>query len=191
VDSHQLAGAHYRVAVGSAAALAALGLTACKSPSGEVTGQPEAPKSVTTGQLRPSASKSGNDGVLPKQFRIVSEGSLEECNRDGESVTCTTQLDPLPDNYESWTGSVTGTLSGLTLTGMSTVHEVFHQSGDPDCRTEQHRSGPVTYDFSLDGTVVRGEGLMNYDSTSSGSCPHSYSGQQWGGQGTGKWSPLP
>ena len=131
------------------------------------------------------------DAALPKHFRIDSEGSVEECRRDGDRVTCTTQLDPLPDNYDSWTGCVTGTQSGLTLTGTFTVHEVLHQGDDPNCRTEQRRSGPVTYDFSLDGTVVMGEGLMHYESKSSGSCPDSYSGQQWGGQGTGRWSPVP
>lgn len=186
--TYQLGGAHCRAAICCASVVAAFGLTACESPSRQVTRQPSAD---TSSQIPSSTSESGGDTALPRQFRIVSEGSVEECNRDGDRVTCTTQLDPLPDNYDSWTGSVTGTLSGLTLTGTSTVHEVFHQSDDPDCRTEQHRSGPVTYDFSLDGTVVRGEGLMNYDSTSSGSCPGSYSGQQWGGQGTGKWSPAP
>lgn len=176
--------------IGSLAMVSAVGLTACQSPRREVTGQPTAPGSGTTNHT-PSASESSADAALPKHFRIDSEGSVEVCRLDGERVTCTNQLDPLPDNYDSWTGSVTGTLSGLTLTGTFTVHEVFHRGDDPNCRTEQRRSGPVTYNFNLDGTVVMGEGFMRYESTSSGSCPGSYSNQQWGGQGTGRWSPMP
>jgi hypothetical protein len=95
------------------------------------------PKKVTKGQLPSSASEFSRDAPLPKHFWIGSEGSVDECRREDDTVTCTTQLDPLPDNYESWTGSVTGTLSRLTLTGTSTVHEVFRQGDEPTCRTEQ------------------------------------------------------
>ena len=136
-----------------------------------------------------SAEKSGNP-LLPRHFRITSEGSTQDCLIEGDRVRCSLLLDPLPDNYDAWTGEVTGTLSGLTLTGTSTTTENFHQRDDPNCRTEQHRSGPVTYDFDRDGTVVMGEGLMRYETWSSGSCPGTSAEQQWGGQGTGVWSPA-
>ena len=128
--------------------------------------------------------------ALPPHFRIESVGSVQDCRLDADRVRCDTSLDPLPENYESWTGQMTGTLSGLTLEGTSSMREIYHPAGDPGCRVDHRRSGPVTYEFSLDGTVVMGEGQMDYETTQSGSCTGSFSGTQWGGQGTGLWSAV-
>ncbi len=141
-------------------------------------------------EATPSPTPTG-DSLLPRHFRIESEGSSQDCHVETDRVRCSVLLDPLPDNYDAWTGEVTGTLSGLTLTGSSVTTENFHQRDDPNCRTEQRRSGPVTYDFDLDGTVLMSEGLMRYETQGSGSCPDSSAGQQWGGQGSGIWSPAP
>jgi len=182
---------HYRVVIGSAAVLAVFGLAACEPQSGDVTGRPTPPNVGTTGRRPSPASESNEDRALPEHFRIESVGSITECRVDGDKVSCTSQLVPMPDNVESWTDETTGTLSGLTLTGTSTTQETRHMT-DPSCRTVQRRSGPVTYEFSPDGTVVMGEGLMQYDGENSGTCPGSgsFAGKQWGGQGTGTWSPI-
>lgn len=96
----------------------------------------------------------------------------------------------MPDNYESWTATTTGTLSGLTMTGTFTIQEIFHQADEPSCRTERSLSGPVTYAFALDGTVVMSGGMFQTETRSSGSCPGSSSGKSPIGQGTGLWSPI-
>ena len=142
-------------------------------------------------QSRDTIQPAPGDSALPTHFRIDSEGRIEECRVDAVKVSCTTRLNPIPDNVESATGEFTGTLSGLTVTGTLTTQETFHMT-DPSCRTVQRRSGPATYEFSLDGTVVMGEGLMQTDTVNTGKCPGegSYSGKHWGGQGTGTWSPI-
>lgn len=184
---------HYcRIAIGSAVAVAVSGLAACGPQCRDATDVPATPDVGTTSQPSSSASESGKDAALPKHFRIESEGRIEECRVNGDKVSCTMRLDAMPDNYEFWTGGFTGTLSGLTLTGILTTQQIFHLKDDPSCRTVQRRSGPATYEFSLDGTVVMGEGLMQYEIENSGSCPGSgsFTGQQWGGQGTGTWSAI-
>lgn len=77
-----------------------------------------------------------------------------------------------------------GRIEELTVTGTLTTNETFHMT-DPSCRTVQRRSGPATYEFSLNGTVVMSEGLMQYDTVNTGKSPGegSYGGQHWGGQG--------
>lgn len=179
----------FRAATASAVVVAVAGLAACGPQNRNVAGEPAVP---TTGMSQPSSSASGSgmDSALPKHFRIESVGFIHDCRTDGDKVSCTTQSVPMPDNHESWTEEMTGTLSGLTLTGTSTTQEIFHQRDDPKCRTVQRRSGPVTYEFSPDGTVVMSEGRMHYDTKDTGDCPGSgsYTGEQWGGQGTGTWS---
>ncbi len=148
------------------------------------------PTSATTSQPSPSVPESDKDSPLPKHFRIDSEGTIEECRVTGDKVDCTTRLDPMPDNYESWTATTTGTLSGLTMTGTFTIQEIFHQADEPSCRSERSLSGPVTYDFALDGTVVMSGGMVQVETRSSGSCPGASSGKSPIGQGTGLWSPI-
>lgn len=140
----------------------------------------------------PATTQSGTEAGLPARFRIESAGSVQDCRVNGENLSCTGRLEPLPDNYELWTAETTGTVSGLTFTGTSTTHEIFHSADRPECRTVQTRSGSVTYEFSGDGTVLMSEGQMLSDTQNSGPCPGAgtYSGKQWGGQGTGVWSPI-
>lgn len=177
------------ISVGSALAVvvAVSLLSACETQARDTT-KTASSMGTTIESLSPATNTAS---ALPKHFRIDSEGRIEECRVDADKVSCTTRLNPIPDNVESATGEFTGTLSGLTVTGTLTTQETFHMT-DPSCRTVQRRSGPATYEFSLDGTVVMGEGLMQTDTVNTGKCPGegSYSGRHWGGQGTGTWSPI-
>lgn len=181
----------YCIAIGSALMVTVCGLAACESQDGKTTGPSPTSSASTTIESPSPTTESATPSPLPKHFRIDSEGRIEECRVDGAEVSCTTQLNPMPDNVEIAAGEFTGTLSGLTVTGTLTTQETFHMT-DPSCRTVQRRSGPATYEFSLDGTVVMGEGLMQTDGVNTGDCPGKgpFSGKHWGGQGTGTWSPI-
>lgn len=71
---------------------------------------------VGTTAASPPSSAPAPDPSLPKHFRIARVGSVQGCQLDADTARCTNRLDPLPENDESWTGQLTGTLSGLTLT---------------------------------------------------------------------------
>lgn len=141
------------------------GLTGCSSDS---------LNSVTPPALAdtPTTSTPSDSTTLPpmKHFRIGDNyGPIHDCLVNGADVTCELIWDG-PYSVDSYTGSVTGTLSGDTLTGTSTTHQRYHDEADPNCVTEQDTSAPITYVFSLDGTVLMRGGPSDVHATHSGSC---------------------
>ena len=77
----------------------------------------------------------------------------------------------------SYTGSVTGTLSGLVMTGTSTTDQTGHDATDPSCLWQMETSRPITYYFSRDGTVAIRQGPGQWRMTHSGSCSGTDSGK--------------
>ena len=116
-----------------------------------------------------------------------------DCRVSGDAVTCTSnRQEQLPNGTGTYseTGEVTATLSGLTMTG--TVKRHGTSEGVEGCVSKQELSGPVTYVFSLDGTVAMREGPLQQEIVFSGVCanspPISSTGPVW--EGTGTWSAI-
>lgn len=135
----------------------------------------------------PSTSAAGGSGSgLPQHFAIRDDyGFVSDCRVTGDAVTCTQSWLTPTDWVDSFSGTVTGTLSGLTLTGT----QALHQSGQRDgCSISETYSGPITYDFSLDGSVKLAAGPAQRQSTFS--CSDPTSGTTNGGESAGRWSPI-
>lgn len=168
-----------RIALGAASlAGATLVLTGCGLGS-----QVAATPSVTTTTTAATA-------VLPqmKSFRIGwPNGPVKDCSIDGTRVTCIKSVADLSQG-EVYTGTVTGTISGLTFTGTATTHQRYREEGDPECIVELDETEPVEYVFSLDGTVMMHGGPADYRSTRSGSCSGTDSGLGWRWEDSAPWS---
>ena len=141
----------------------ALGLAGCSSTPG--TPVAETGASVNDGPLGTTTTipTGSTSPALPpmKHFRIGDAvyGPLHDCRVIEDAVTCTLSWGK-PYSVDLYTGTVTGTLSGSTMKGTSTIHQTYRDEADPNCVWDQVVSGPVTYVFSLDGTVaMRGDRL--------------------------------
>ena len=134
-----------------------------------------------------STTNSGDNKVLPQHFQIKSEDrKLTECRVNGQSVTCTQSWSPpVPD--AEWNSTVTGTLSGLTMTG---TQKGTSRSG-PGCTSYGQHSGPVTYVFDPSGTVTMRTGPLEQNFTFSG-CLSNEPTQNTAPllEATGNWSPI-
>ncbi len=128
------------------------------------SGNPAPPTETTSGD--------SNRKTLPQHFGINYNGVVaSDCRASGDTVTCKDiRQDPLAEDQDSWTGGVTGTLSGLTMTGTKTIHIEGHYSGEPGCFYTQEATGPATHVFNSDGTVTMREGPLQWQKTNHGSC---------------------
>ena len=134
-----------------------------------------------------SPSPGGSRKGLPQHFAIRDNyGIAGDCRVNGDSVACSLSWDTPPDWVSSFTGTVTGTLSGLTMTGTQTLHQ--SGSNGPGCTIDETYSGPITYTFNLDGTVKLAAGPAQRQSTFS--CSEPTSGTTSGGESEGRWSPI-
>lgn len=76
------------------------------------------------------------------RFRLgYAEGPVQDCTVDGVAVTCTLSVVG-PSSVESYTGTVTGTLSELTLTGTNSGSCSGTESGTDAGEAE---SGPTQW----------------------------------------------
>lgn len=135
----------------------------------------------------PTSTSSGGDESrrgLPTHFAIKFEGISSDCQVAGTNVTCALAMDKLAEGIDSWSARVTGTLSGLTMTGTQKTRNTGH---DP-CSWESEHIGPVTYAFTAEGTVTAHEGQSQWTLTSS--CSGSSSGTTPSDDFTGKWTAV-
>ncbi len=121
-------------------------------------------------------------------FRIgYPQGPMQDCSVDAAAVTCTLSVVG-PSSVETYTGTVTGTLTGLTLTGTSTTHQRFRDEADNSCILEIDKSEPVEYLFSLNGTVTMHGGPADVRTTRSGSCSGTETGTDFRWEDSAPWS---
>ena len=154
---------------------------ACVHGGASAGGNPVPPMSTQAG---------GNRKGLPSRFGIKTQFGTYDCTRSGDALTCTMTGQNLPPGEDSLTLTVTGTLSGLTMTGTATGHQTGHAPANPSCRYEQDLSGPANYVFSPDGTVAMREGPFQINATSSGSCAGSSSFTSEVSNQTATWSAI-
>ena len=147
-------------------------------------GNPNPPKSPSSG--------GSNEKGLPQHFGIsLPNGASYDCRRNGDALDCAISWNPLSAGMIARTGEVTGTLSGLTMTGSSADH-IKGDPGDSGCSADVEFSGPATYVFSPDGTVSMHEGPYQAEVTFRGTCSSNPSSSrtdpatEW----IGKWSPI-
>lgn len=138
----------------------------------------------------PSTPAGGNTGKgLPQHFGIKTSGNgdtRQDCRISGNSVSCTGTLVAPVGSTDSYEWQFTGTLSGLTASGTFKGHQTGHAPADPSCGYEQDLSGPATYVFNLNGTVLIRQGPAQIQGTYSCGGPTSYTGDAW--ESTGTWS---
>lgn len=142
------------------------------------------------GNTGPPATAPAGAGAasLPNRFTVTVKGLGDDCRRDGDSVTCTTTLNPLPDGIDTYDGTVTGTLSGMTMTGTRTFNDAGHQPTDPSCGWTMESSDPVTMRFSPDGTVTMKQGPGTTRQSTSGSCHGTGEFDTPASESSGTWS---
>lgn len=162
---------------------AALALAGCGAPAGK---SPVAPATIKSGPSSTTTPRDPNGPGLPpmKHFRIGGDnyGPVQDCKVVDTAVTCTVSWDN-PYQADTYTGSFTGTLSGLTMTGTWTTHQTGHDSNDGRCLWQTETSVPSTFQFSLDGTVVNRSGPGQWRTTRSGSCSGEESGTSSASEG--------
>jgi len=169
-----------------AAASAVLALAGC----GSTPSKPSvAPFTIITGPSSTTTSRDQNGPGLPpmKHFRIGGDsyGPVQDCHVIDSSVTCTSTWNE-PYQADTYSGDFTGVLSGMAMTGTATTHQTGHDANDPRCLWQTETSGPSTYEFSLDGTVVNRTGPGQWRTTHRGSC----SGEESGTSSASEGGPL-
>jgi hypothetical protein len=129
-------------------------------------------------------------GVLPRNFGMDVQGLISDCRVDGDALTCSVSSEePTATGKFTQTGEVTGTLSGSTMKG--TWKSQSRSDGLPGCVSEGQLSGPVSYSFNPDGTVMMRWGPLQQQFVYKGSCSGAppYSGTAPARALTGTWSP--
>jgi hypothetical protein len=127
---------------------------------------------------------------LPTHFGIDPADYVYDCTVSGTAVNCASARKSPYDGIDSWKGKVTGTLSGLTMTGTVSVEQTGHAVPDPGCLTKDTWSGPAAYTFSLDGTVRMREGPTHWQQSLSGSCSGSGGNTVPVAEWTATWSAI-
>lgn len=157
------------------------------SPGGSSTstGGQETTSSSTSRSFPPKAgspkSTSAGGTGLPDHFGIDhGNGGASDCQRSGDSVSCTENWRTATDTY---TGSLTGTISGWTITATRKTHRVNHSTG---CSLEEDYVGPVTYTLSPGGGAEFTAGPNRV--TSSGCSSNSFTTDVM--HGTATWAAI-
>lgn len=140
-----------------------------------------------------SARADTTDTLPPMtHFRMGGDayGPVDDCRISNAAVACTsTWADPY--QADTYAGSFTGTLSGLVMTGVSTTHQTGHDADDPACHWDTETSAPITYTFSLDGTVTNRQAPGQWRMTHSGSCSGTESGISSASEGSPvRWTKI-
>ena len=179
-----------RAALGATTALTLFtpGLAGCLS----TTAKPVAETSRVRAAPLGTTTTVPGVGLPPmKHFQIGDEtyGSVHDCYVDDDAVACTLRMEP-SYSVELFEGTVTGTLSGFTLTGIQKTHQRYPDEADRSCIWTTDTSDPITYVFSLDGTVLMRGGPGESHSTRSGSCTGSESGKGGPWESSDKWSVI-
>lgn len=149
------------------------------------SGTPKSPSS--------SSSDGGGGKSLPERFTIKDEnGVSSDCRVEGDTVNCSLSI-PRQDGVDVQTGTVTGKVDGLTVTGTGTYHVESHSPADASCTGTEDYSGPVSYAFSPTGTVTIRVGPNEAQGTYN--CNGKQNSNSWvtpGGavESTGTWSPT-
>lgn len=170
----------------------ALGLAGCVS----TTGKPVGATGTTVKDGPPSITSPGNSSSTTlspmRHFRIGGDvyGPVQDCRVVDDAVTCTSSWKE-PYQANSYTGSVTGTLSGLVMTGTSTTHQTGHDATDPSCLWQMETSGPTTFYFRRDGTMAIRQGPGQWRMTHSGTCSGTDSGiDDSAAESTARWTVI-
>ena len=130
----------------------------------------------------PSSTPAGGGRIgLPSRFRMSVGNAISDCQIAGNTVTCTSRLEPRPAGVDAWTATIAGTISGLSVTGTKTEHV---ESSGTDCATKSEGSGPFMYDFATNGAMSVHEGPIRWQTTN---CTGSNSSTETARSLTGTW----
>lgn len=137
----------------------------------------------TSSPPRSTPSAAGGRTGLPDHFGVRTEYSVIDCRANGDSVSCTETLNKPEEDVVSIT--YTGTLSGMTLTGVRKVHLSGHYNDG--CAFDEIQTDPIDYRFEPGGQVTVIAAPGHWERTS---CTGTTSSDTPGGQSTGTWSAI-
>ena len=193
LESHRIT---LRRAGSGAALLVIVGLTGCSFPGIDAPSPPlnvNDSDTITAAPTTSTSTRSGSTGLPPmKHFLIGGDGygPVQDCQVDGTAVTCKASWDD-PYQADTYTGSFTGTLSGMEMTGTSTTNQTGHDATDPDCLWQMQTSAPLAYTFHSDGAVSNRQEPGQWRMTHSGSCSGTESGSTSAGEGgSERWTVI-
>ncbi|WP_099224452.1 hypothetical protein [Mycobacterium persicum] len=151
--------------------------------------RPTAPVSTST------SSAGGGEATLPQHFEIQYGDLVSDCRVSANSVTCNETLKNLKPTA-SYTGTMTGKLSGMTVTGYARSYATNPDPQSPECTGTAEMSGPISYIFRPDGTLSARWGpyqrtftnscLTSQPPPNSGEDPNREPVSEW----TATWSPI-
>lgn len=143
------------------------------------------------GTARPpnsTAAESSTGRGLPNALSIETAEDHYDCTVNGTAFGCSSTKTRLQAGLQYWRGQVTGTLSGLTMTGTYSQESYGHNTIDPGCLASNTWSGPVVFAFSPDGTVEMKWGPVRWEQTLSGTCTGAGGDTLAASAWTAKWS---
>lgn len=115
----------------------------------------------------PPTTTGGSKSSLPPRFGIDSEHFAYDCSHNGDAVSCKTTWKTAPPEVDSFSQTITGTLSGLTMSGTAASTTKYHNSAG--CSLESTESHSLNFIFNLGGAVaVHSE---PFDETVNYTCP--------------------
>lgn len=89
---------------------------------------------------------------MPDHFEMQNGDLVSDCRINADSVTCSETLKNLKPT-QSYTGTMTGTVTGMTVTGSARSYATYPDPQSPECTGTTEMTGPITYTFRPDGTL--------------------------------------
>lgn len=135
-----------------------------------------------------STSQPGGDNgkALPQRFTMSFQGFASDCRVSGETVSCTSTLEPRPADIDFFQSTFTGSLSGMTVSGTETRNQKGHYPNG--CTYDENYSTPSIFTFESGGSVrltfSTGQRQSRF------SCDEATSGTTPAGEVSGTWSAI-
>lgn len=183
-----------KLLLAAAAGATAWQIAACATGSHQ-SGQPTPARPGPTAPMSTSTSAAGGEATLPEHFEIQYGDLVSDCHVNANSVTCNETLKNLKPT-ESYTATMTGKLSGMTVTGYARSYATNPDPQSPECTGTAEMSGPISYIFRPNGTLSARWGpyqriftnscLTSQPPPNSGEDPNREPISEW----TATWSPI-
>lgn len=146
-----MAGSVFRAVVITAVGVMAIQLAGCTSGNRRSV-SPTPSESNSTRSMSTTSSSAEGGPSLPAHFEIQNGDLVSACLISADSLTCNETHKKLKPT-QSYTGTMTGKVSGLTVTGSARSYETYPDPQSPECTGTTEISGPITLIFRPDGTL--------------------------------------
>lgn len=184
-----LSGSVFRAVVITAVVATAIQLAGCTTGNRRAAAPTPYGSDSTHSMSTASSAAGGGPASLPAHFEIQNGDLVSDCRISADSVTCNETLKNLKPT-QSYTGTMTGKMSGWTMTGSASSYATFPDPQSPECTGTTEMSGPITVIFRPDGTLTARWGP--YQRTMTNSCltsqPEPNSGEDPNHEPISEWT---